>query len=337
MSRRDEFGFGLQADMETAATVFPFSPPITEGNLLPDREELDIEETMGTRAPGPQEYGGYIFDGDIEFALRPNSIGGLFSMFWGEPTSAQPDAATSPTIWEHEWDPLVADPVFGTVITKANDPDPKIVNKFIGCLGNELTLSVEANDYLLGEGNLLARQLVPDPNPEPSLTREALPKWVFTDVSILLGVPSVNGGVPQVIKCKEWELEYSNDLVNDEFILGTPLVDSIPLGDIELNAMFRPTRDIHGHNRRALATTPELISLTLRAVGRLIGATTHRYTLEIELGALETVDADVELNGGETLRDVEVNCRAILNETTGKLLTATVKNAYNGAGYQAPA
>lgn len=334
MSRRDEFGFSLQEDLETAADVITFSPPVMSGGLSPDREEMDIEETMGTRAPGPQEYGGFIFDGDVEAAARPNHLGGIFSMFWGEPVTDQPEVATAPTIFEHEWDPLIADPVFGTVVTKANDPDPIIVNKFIGALGNELTLNVSANEYLTYTANMVARQIVLDPTPVPSMTREALPKWTFTDVNVLLGV---EGATPEVIKCKEWELEFNNNLVTDEFILGTPLVDSIPLGDIEMNAMFRPTRGISGHNRRWLATNPELIQLILQVSGRIIGATTHRYTLNIEIGALETVEADVPLDGSEVLRDVEVNCRCIINEDTGKLLVAKLKNAYDGVGYLAPA
>lgn len=333
MSRRDEFGFALQEDIETPATTMTFSPPVTSGGFNPDREELDIDETMGTRAPAPQEYGGYIFDGPVEGALRPNSIGGLLSLFWGVPDSTQPDVPTAPTIYEHEWDPLIADPAFGTVLTKANDPNPPVIRQFIGAIGNELTLSVEANNYLLFESNMVAREIVLDPTPVPVLTRETLPKWVFTDVSVLLGV---NPAAPSLIKCKEWNIEYSNNLVTDEFILGSPLVDSIPLGDIDLTCMFRPTRDIEAHNRRALQTTPELINITLRAVGRLIGATTHRYTFEVQLGALEYVDAEVPLDGGDTLRDVEVNCRCITNDTTGKLLVATLKNAYDGTGYLPP-
>lgn len=333
MSRRDEFGFSLQEDLETPNDVITFSPPVLSGGLSPSREDLGIDETMGSRAPAPQEYGGYVFDGDVEAAARPNHLGGIFSMFWGEPTS-DPATPTTGGVMEHEWDPLIGDPVFGTIVTKANDPDPIIVNKFIGCLGNELTINVSANEYLTYTANMLARQIVPDPVVVPSMTREALPKWVFTDVNVLLGIA---GGTPEVIKCKEWELGFNNNLVDDEFILGTPLVDSIPLGDIEMDAMFRPTRNIKDHNRRALANTPELIQLILRVSGRIIGATTHRYTLDIDIGALETVEADVPLDGGETLRDVEVNCRCILNEDTGKLLVAKLKNAYDGVGYLAPA
>lgn len=334
MSRKDEFGFGLQADLETANSTVVFSPPVLSGGLSPDREEMEISETMGSRAPSAQEYGGYVFDGDVEAACRPNSIGGIFSMFWGEPTSSQPAAVAAPSIWEHEWDPLIGDPVFGTIVTKANDPDPVIVNKFIGCLGNTLSINVAANEYLTYSANMAARQIILDPDPSPSMTREALPKWTFTDVNVLLGVA---GATPEVIKCKEWGIEFTNNLVTDEFILGTPLVDSIPLGDIDMSATFRPTRDISGHNRRWLKTNPELIQLVLQVSGRIIGATTHRYSLNIDIGAIETVEADVPLDGSETLRDVEVNCRCILNEDTGELLIAKLKNAYAGTGYLAPA
>lgn len=333
MSRRDEFGFGLQHDLETANNTVVFSPPVLSGGLSPDREEMNIDETMGSRAPSAQDYGGYVFDGDVEAAARPNHLGGIFSMFWGEPVGSDPVTGT-PSVYEHEWDPLIADPVFATVVTKANDPNPAIVNKFIGALGNELTINVAANEYLTYTANMVARQIILDPTPTPSMTREALPKWTFTDVNVLLGVA---GATPEVIKCKEWELGFNNNLVTDEFILGTPLVDSIPLGDIDMTAMFRPTRDISDHNRRWLKTNPELIQLQLQVSGRLIGATTERYKLTIDIGALETVEADVPLDGSETLRDVEVNCRCILNEDTGKLLTAKIRNAYAGTGYLAPA
>lgn len=335
MSRRDEFGFGLQGNIDTEAPSMSFSPPITGSEMAMDRQDMEIEETMGNRAPSAQDYGGKVFSGPVEAAARPTHLGGIFSMFWGPPiTSTQPDAMASPNVWTHEWDPLVADPVFATFLTKANDPDPSIINKFIGALGSELTLEVETNNYLLYTAEAIARQIIMDPAAPAALTRETLPKWPFTDVQVLLGVA---GSVPEIIKSKMWNIEFNNNLVDDEYILGQDMVDSIPLGDIELMSSFQPTRDISAHNRRAMADRPDLVKIVLRAVGRTIGASTERYTLEIELAACETIEAEVALDGSETLTDTEVSVRCILDESTNSLLKARLTNGHDGSLYLPPA
>lgn len=104
MSRADQIWIAKQSDLRSAATTAAYSPPVNSVSKEFDRETLDDAETLGTRAPGPIEYGGRIYKPQIEASLRPASIGLIFSSFFGPPTSTQPDASGAPTVYQHVWD-----------------------------------------------------------------------------------------------------------------------------------------------------------------------------------------------------------------------------------------
>lgn len=336
MSRADALGFAPQPNLETAAATVVFSPPVTSEDISIDREDLEIDETLGTRAPGPQEYGGRIFGGTIEGALRPRSGGLILSGFWGNPTSTQPDVAGAPTVFEHVWDPIVNLPIFTSIWTKNADVTPAIIDKYVGAVGNELGLSVEANDYMLFEAEYLAR-LLDITAPDPPMSRDTSGKWPFHKVTAEIGY---GAGVYQSVALREFGMSYNNNLEDDQFILGSVNVDSIPLGDIEFEVTIRPTRDIEAHYRRSLADTPEDVKIKLVAEGPVIitvGAVSYRHRFELEIHRLQTVEAPVDIDGGETLRDVEVTLRGVLDDATNKLLTAKLTNDYSGVGYRAPA
>lgn len=332
MSRADQLGMAPQVDLDTTASAVAFSPPVTAEDIEIDREDLEIDETLGTRAPAAQEYGGRIFNGNVEGAIRPKSSGIVFTSFWGDPVSDQPASVTDPTVYQHVWDPIVNDPRPITIWTVNNDPKPDpIIDKYVGALGSELTLTCEANDYYLFEAEYLAKSIVGLTPPAPSMTRDTTGKWPFHQVTAQLAVGS---GSYSTIKLREFEMSYDNNLEDDQFVLGSQDVDSIPIGNIECEVSFTPTQDIEAHYRRSLADSPTDVRLKLTALGPII-SNAYRYKLELEFHRLQTVEAPVEIDGEDPLRDVEVTANAVLNESTDKLITATLVNTYAGTDYTA--
>ncbi|WP_273843931.1 phage tail tube protein [Rubrobacter calidifluminis] len=329
MSRADQIWIAKQSDLRSAATTAAYSPPVNSVSKEFDRETLNDAETLGTRAPGPIEYGGRIYKPQIEASLRPASVGLIFSSFFGPPTSTQPDASGAPTVYQHVWDlAQLQNPTPITLWTKNADTSPVIRDQYVGGLGNELELSVEANAFWKYTAGYFFRDLVADPT-EPTQAKDTSKKFPFTHVTVEFG-PA--GGSYSSLPASNFTLTYNNNLSDDDFILGSELVDSIALGDIEPELKFTARSDIPGHYRRALADEPQSMQLRITATGPTIEST-YAYSLQIELHSLQTVEAPVSIDGSETLKDIEVTAHPALDETTGRFITITLTNTEDGTEY----
>lgn len=338
MARSDRVGWGPQMDEDTATAVLAFSAPVNSFEKDVDQEELNYVETTGNRAPSDQEEGGRTYPLTMQGAARPRSFGSILSHFFGQPDSSQPDAVASPTVWEHSTDPLgaVVRPVptsfwAKTDTSRIRGEVPYMLDKFAGAIGNSLQINAAVNGYLVYNAGYAARTWIPDP-PLPAFTQEAVRRWPFHEIYVEM---AVGNDVLARIATKEWGFSFSNNLVMDEYILGQLDVDSLPLGDITGQVTFRPTRNIIGHARRALAVTPEDFKLKLVAESKvLIPGTTRPYKFELALERVQSMSAPVNIGAGDTLRDVEVSARYVFNEATGKLLTTKLQNDYDGADYK---
>lgn len=337
MSKRDSFGISAQADWETAATTVAYSPPVNEVETDFDREEMEDEETLGGRAPVAVEYGGKIFKPQTSGSIRPASIGLVLASFLGPPVSTQPEATNAPNVWEHVFDPMAAGvlPLAISAWLRYGDithsDGSAVIDKFEQGIGNSLELAVEANNYYKFQAEYFFRRLITDAA-DPSMTRDAGRKFPFTKVGVEFAPIA---GAYEVTPARNFQLSYSNELEDDQFVLGSDLVDSIPLGPtIEPELQFTPTRDIAAHNRRALASEPESMKMRVTATGPEI-AVGFNYGFTVELHRLQTMTAPIKLDGSETLRDVEVTAKPVLDEDTNKFITVTLTNTEDGSKYRA--
>ncbi len=254
MSRQDRVGYGLSATIDGNPATVLYSPPVNEVTGGMERETMEDEETTGTRAPVLEEYGGRLYKKTISKSVRPVSVGPLLTALYGPPVTTQPAVTTSPNVYQHVWDFLGA-PQFLALWTVNRDVSPVIVDKYIGGLGNSLELTVETNNYLKSEAEVFFRDLIQNAV-EPAFTQDAGRKFPFTQITAQI---SVAGGALATIPLKEWGFKFDHDLADDEFVLGSNLVDGIPFGpEASGEATFRPRRDIDQWYRRALADTPEL-------------------------------------------------------------------------------
>lgn len=337
MSRQDRVGYGLHSVIDTPPATVLYSPPVNEVDGDMDRATMEDNETTGTRASGRDEYGGRIYKKGIQKSVRPASIGPVLTAFFGPPITTVLQAAAvgppaTPAVYQHVWD-FLGTPQFFALWTANRDVSPVIVDKFVGGLGNELELRAEVNNYLKAQAGMFFRDLIQNAA-EPAFTQDAGRKFPFSAISAQLAVA---GGALSAIQLRDWRFSFNQNLEDDQFALGTDLVDSIPLGpEAGGTARFRPMRDISGWYRRALANTPEDVRLVLTALGPVITGT-HNYKVVVDLPTLQTVTAPKPLNGNETLRDVEVTAKVVFDDVSASMGALTLVNTEDGTKYAAAA
>lgn len=344
MSRKDNVGIAPQADMDTEASAVAYSPPLTGESLALNRAEMNIDEMLGNRGPSKQEYGLRSLSGPLNGALRPRSGGLILASYWGAPVSAQPDAAGAPAVYQHLYDPYARDyPVPLSIWGVNNDALraldgsilPPIVTKYLGAVGNTLTLSCEVNNYLLAEAAYLAKDVKLD-EPNPSMSRDASGKWPFNQ---LFADMSVAGGPLVEIPIGQFSFAYGNNPADDQGKLGSVMLDDVPLGNMDSTLTFTALRDVPSFYKRAFADSPEQVTIRIRAIGPTIatvGAVTYAHSLVLDFPYLQEVTAPVARSGSDTLRNVEVTANIVNDDTTGKLFTATLTNTEDGSLYREP-
>ena len=348
MSKRDYIVGALQpnGDIDTAATAGVFSPPVSSASPGQSREVLEIDETAGNRFPASAEYGGRIFEGDIEGAARPNSFPFFLTMLLGEPTTTQVAAAGasgagSPAVYKHSWKPAAAGkvPMPATLWVAREDPKPNpILDQFIGAKANTGAMNVEANGYLLFTMGLAIKRIVANPT-MPVIARDNTRKWSFVSVGAKMAVGSsafrnTDANLAPV-PLTAYSFTYGNNLITDLYQLGSSEVVDIPEGNVDPGVTFTAAKDIDVHYRRALAVTPEQVRLVLNAVGPTI-AGTHKFEMGIDLKALEYSAAPAGIDASSTLRGIEVTARPVLDDTVNDIMEVYIINDNPGTTYKAP-
>jgi hypothetical protein len=330
VSRYDRVGIAPQAAIETPASSIAFSPPLEAESGGLNRSTLDINEMLGSRAPTTSEYGLRSIATTLSGAPRPVSFGLLLSSFLGAPATA----GTGP--YTHAYDPLAVDyPVPLTIwgVNKDRMRDSAgavlapIVVKWIGAVGNQMTVSCEVDNYLRFEGSYVALDHGGDSVAEPSMTSDTGKKWVFSQVGVQIAVAD---GSLATTYASSFSWVYNNNLIDDQGRLGSNMLDDIPLGnEIESTLTVNFRRDIPDHFWRAFKDTPEKVRLGLVATG----AGGNNFSLGFPY--LETVSAPVTRSGGDTLRGVEVTFNVVADPATGKMVTPVLTNTNAGALYAA--
>lgn len=345
MSKRDFIVGALQpnGDIDTAATTGIFSPPVSSAGPGQSREALEIDETAGNRFPASAEYGGRIFEGDIEGAARPNSFPFFLSMALGAPTTTEVLAPVGgvPGVYKHVWKPagLNKVPLPATLWVARQDPKPNpILDQFVGAKANTLAMNVEANGYLLFTAGLAIKRIIENPV-VPSVPRDSTRKWSFVSVGAKMAVGNtafrnIDANLAPV-PLTSYSFTYGNNLVTDLYQLGSDEVVDIPEGNVDPAVTFTAAKDMDVHYRRALKKTPEQVRLVLNAVGPTITGT-HKYEMGVDLKALEYSAAPAGIDASSTLRGIEVTARPVLDDTVNDIMEVYVINDQNGDTYRAP-
>ncbi len=248
----------------------------------------------------------------------------MLSAFLGAPTTTTPEG----TARLHTFNPagVGKEPVLHSVLLNRTDPaNGAITDLVYDCMGNELTLSVEANDYLKFEAGLIGLNN-DNARPEPTVTVDSSGRFTFDEVNVFM---SVNGGAEEEIKCQNWSMTYSNNVDAEFVVLGSRAPYNVKEGNGEAEFTFTPidmsTEPLVNHYRRALLNDPDSVKLRMVATGPLITGATH-WAFELIAYNLEYLEAPAPISAADVLKGIEVTARAAFDPGTSKFIEAKVTN-----------
>lgn len=323
MSRLDSVGLAKQAGIDSKVTTPEFYVPVESASVSLNRELLEIEETIGTRFPTDPDYGTSFWELSIAGAVRAASFPRLLSAFLGAPTTSSPDTAAAPTARKHAFDPVpsAGTPVPHSILITRADPSPKIVDLFYGCMGQEISLSVEPNNYVRFDASLVAKEL-DDTQAAPTVTADLSDRFRFHEAKAYI---SVAGGGEVEIKIERWSITYGNGIDTDEFVLGSQRLYNMKEGNASCQLTFTTKQDLSPHYRRALKTNPEKVKIRLTATGAVIGGAV-KWEFEWILHRCHYIDAPAQVSAADRLRGIEITARGAYNSADSKFVTAHVVN-----------
>lgn len=323
MSRVDAVGLAFQAAFGTAETTMEYFIPVETADVNENPTDLTIEETIGNRFATALDRGTRFFDVPMAGALRSASGTRLFSGFVCEPVT------TGAGPYTHVMDPTVAGhaPQFHSAFAVRNDPiavgqDP-IVDLFYDMLGNQLDVTINANDYVKFNAAWIALNL-DDGQAAPVVSADASAKLKFDQVVVST---SVDDGTTWVdLLAAAAGVTYQNNLDTDEAVLGSRSLYALPYGNADAQVTFTARSDMLSWYRAALIADPADLSVRLVATG----ATPDVFTAL--LASVQEITAPAPISGANVLKGVDVTARAHLDSlgagpNAGKFFTATFVNA----------
>ena len=322
MSRLDAFGIAKQAAFATKQTTMEYFPPETGVTVGNQRENLTLEETLGSRFPTGLAYGTRFFPLGVSGALRPASLPRIKSAFMGAPTTVAGTAGDVGS-YVHTFDPTTASAeVFHSLFAVRKDPSTPIVDLFFDALGDNFEETYAPNAYVVGNWNFIALDL-DDTQAAPSVTRDTSARWTFDQVAVYINLA---GGGEAAVKCAAASIQYSNNLDTDEAILGSKKLYALPLGNAEATFSFSPREALNDYYREALQAQPDTNAARIVATGAAIGSTSKFFTVETVISAFEITDAPADIDASQVLKMVQVSGRVKLDDVSGKFVKQIVTN-----------
>lgn len=320
MGQNDAVGLAKQTDFATKKTTMDFWLPLTAENIGCNREELAIDETLGTRAPSDRVLGGKMYEGSMGGAVRPAGFGLLCAGAFGAPTTT----TLTTGAYQHVYNPHAAGrvPLPLSVFTYNADPTTTIRDLFWGCYVNELEVKCEANGYMTFTAGIVGAQL-DDTQSAPTATMDSTSKFPFDQLTATI---AVNGGAAGAINLANFRLKWLNNMEPAPFVLGSTAVSSFTPGNVGIELDFETIDTLSTHYRRALLDTQDAVAVVVKAEGATI-ASTYKYTVQFDLKKARYVSAPIDIDAGSTLTKVAVQAKGVYDDSSSKSLETTIKNA----------
>ena len=317
--RSDVVGLGKQTAAGTKNTTAEYFPPVETTEPAHSREIIEQEETTGVAYPAGIDYGVEFWTIGIKGAARVASFPRLLSMFYGQPTTSTPDATNAPTARQHLF-PMNA-PKEHSVYVARKDPTPPITDLFWDVIGDELTMSIVTNGFLMFDGKAVARML-DDTQSAPVATYDASARMAFDQIKVYI---SVDGGAEAEVKCRNYSCTTKNSVQTDDDVLGQRTLQKLYEGNRNADVKFTVAEALSTHYRRALQSDPAKVKLRMEALGATIGGAV-KFKVEQTVYACEYLEAPANVNAGERLKSIEISARARYDETVSKFIETAVVN-----------
>lgn len=323
MSRVDAVGLAYQATFGTEETTMEYWIPVETADVNENPTDLSIQETIGNRFATALDRGTRFFDVPMAGALRAVSGVRLFSGFICQPVAAGSGPYT------HTMDPTVADaaPVFHSAFAVRNDPisvgqDP-IVDLFYDMLGNQLDVTINANDYVKFNAAWIALNVDGDQD-APDVTADASPKLKFDEVVVSTSVDDGTSWVALLAAAAG--ITYQNNLDTDEAVLGSRALYALPYGNADAQVTFTARSDMLTWYRAALAADPTDVSVKMVCTGAT------PYIFSVLLASVQEITAPAPISGADVLKGIDVTATAHLDSlgagpNANKFLTAVFTNS----------
>ncbi|MFL5954791.1 MAG: hypothetical protein ACJ76I_11865 [Gaiellaceae bacterium] len=322
MSRVDKIGLAPQGAWGTKETVMTDFVPVATAAASPNRETLQMDETLGSRAASPLEYGTSFHQVGMELAPRPSSLGRILTSFKGLPATvagAGPDVGS----FVHSWSDPNAEAIPHSILRVLEDPSPAIVDLFWDTIGNDYELSVAANDFLRIKPNWIGRALDQD-QPVPVAAMDITKRWNFKQVVVYV---SLNGAGETAIACRDFSANETNNVETDDAVLGSNMLFSLPEGNLDSTIKFAPRQTLSAYYKEALKADPTTTKVRMVATGGLIPGTTKHFTLEQIAYCVEFTDAPADADASQVLRAIEMSGRVYQDPASGKVIETKLTNA----------
>jgi hypothetical protein len=252
-------------------------------------------------------------------APRFASLGRWLSLWHGLPTTTTPDVTNAPTARNHLFGSNA--PKEHSIYVVRKDMSPAIIDLFWDALGDEYTISIEPNGFLMLEGKAIARAN-DDTQADPSATLDNSARIVFDQVKVYL---SVDGAGEVEVKCRDWSATFSNNIDTDEGVLGARELYTLKEANTSCEVAFTPKESLSTHYRRALQSDPAKVKVRMEALGATIGGTT-KYKLEHITYACEYLEAPIPVQASERQKSVEIKARARYDESVSKFVEQNLVN-----------
>lgn len=321
MSRMDSVALSAQSAKGTAQETAEYTIPVESADATESGESLELEETIALPFPTRVEKGTHYFEVPLTLAPRPASLPRILSAFFGAPSTELEDGASG--AYRHTFSAAALEAlVWHSILVNRADPSPAITDLYFDALGNEFTLKVEPDGYLMLEATFFALALDAEQSAPVSPVVDFTERFTFKDCTAYL---NVEGAGEAEVKVGAFALTYSTNLVTDIKVLGQRALWDLPANNRTAEVTFTTREDLAEHYRRALEDNPEAVSIRLNAVGAEIES---GFPLEIDvtIPLTEYLTAPAPVNAGEYLTGVEVTARAAYSPDDAEFVQIDVVN-----------
>lgn len=328
MARDDSVGWAKQAGagvggLGTKNTTMEYFTPVETAERGVSTEDMDVDETIGVPFATDRQNGVQYFEPSMTLKARGAGLPRILSAFMGAPTTTTPGGGT--TSRQHLFNPVGKVLVAHSVLFSNEGIHLADLNTlFWDCLGQELAMDVETNDWISCDVSLLAREC-DDAAASPTVTADLSRRFPFYECKAFITAPSVNGGVELEIPVAMFGLDYANNIPTDVDQLGSRRLYRVKPGNRDVGVRFTPRTDLDAWWKRAVALEPESLKLRMLAEGTIIeGAIKH--TIEISVPRLQAITAPVDIDAGESVEGVEVELHGAYDSVTGKAVEVKIIN-----------
>lgn len=214
-----------QADTNTAGQAIR----LRSGTLAPSRDLLIPDPEIGGNRDRSDAYlGAVVWQGDLEFYTRMKEMSILLKGVLGTPSAP----VTTTGVTTHTFTPQDTLPIFSLEEKVGNTFE---VYRYNDAKINSLHLEAEANGYLMGTVNVLAKQQIGGQTPgTPTTIYDQSPLVVGTNITVTYNAVS--------LPAKSFSLDISNNIENDDFRLGSFFIGDTTekRREMSMNVTVRP-------------------------------------------------------------------------------------------------